>query len=89
MYTLSKIGSVPPVGCSDTAAVPVLSLALFHYRLHMEAISSSRRQYIAVFCILSMVQTLRSVQIMAQPLEHYLKSQDSELARVHVELRLR
>ena len=48
---------------SDSAAVPVLSLALFHYRSDMEG---SKRQYIAVFRILSMVQTLRSVQIMAE-----------------------
>ena len=56
VYTLSKIGSVPPVSSSDSAAVPVLSLALFHYRSDMEG---PKRQYVAVSRILSMVQTLK------------------------------
>ena len=41
VYTLSNIGSVPPVSSSDLAAVPVLPLALFYCRSDTVAIDGS------------------------------------------------
>ena len=40
-YTLSKIGSVPPVSSSDLAAVPVLPLTLFYCRSDTVAVDVS------------------------------------------------
>ena len=45
VYTLSKIGSVPPVSSSDLAAVPVLPLTLFYSRSDTVAIDGSAVVY--------------------------------------------
>ena len=49
VYTLSKIGSVPPINSSDLAAVPVLPLTLFYCRSDTVAIDGSAVVHICLW----------------------------------------
>ena len=49
VYTLTKIGSVPPVSSSDLAAVPVLPLVLFYCRSDTVAIDGSALVHICLW----------------------------------------